>query len=149
MLKYLLLLVIVAISLCSCAMNNLRVYGPIDTTDKTVTVPAGSRGLLGDLKDTLIKDGWKLTIDRGPAYSEDASDDGKFKVKHYDTFKTRYRLQLSSRQYDICLNASPAIVYDLSFIDNKTGEEVFTLNGNSCENFVIDKFISAVNSKTE
>ncbi len=45
---------------------------------------------------------------------------------------------------NICLNLSPAINYDISFIDNNSGSEVFTLEGKGCQKWVVEEFRKAI-----
>lgn len=121
----------------------IQSYGAIDLSQKSVTVPPGSNGLKGKLKQFLVAEGWRLSIDKGPSVVE--GDLGsKTKLESYDTFNTRYRLHVVSRQYDTCIRGGPAITFDISFIDNKAGSEVFTLSGESCEDMVVEKFKEAI-----
>ena len=53
---------------------------------------------------------------------------------------TRYTLFYGSYQVDYCLDFSPYVRFDLSVVDNKSGEEVYTVNGEDCEDVVIGKF---------
>ncbi len=129
--------------LTGCASYNIQQYGDIDINHKTVTVPAGGSGLKGELKKLLRNDGWNLVVYRGPEVTE-GSIGKKTKIKKYSTFNTRYSLSVASNQYDLCLNLQPAISYDISLIDNKTGSEILTLDGNGCENTVVDKFKQAL-----
>ncbi len=129
--------------LIGCATHNVQLYGYIDKNNKTVTVPPGSDGLKGKLKQALSQDGWKLLVYRGPSVTEGEIGE-KTKVQQYDTFNTKYRLVVSSYQYDGCLNFTPAIRYDISFIDNVSGTEVFTINGDGCEPDVVEKFKNAL-----
>jgi hypothetical protein len=123
---------------------SIQSYGTIDQSQKSVTVPPGSNGLKGKLKQFLVAEGWRLSIDKGPSVVE--GDLGsKTKLESYDTFNTRYRLHVVSRQYDTCIpRGGPAITFDISFIDNKAGSEVFTLSGESCEDMVVEKFKEAI-----
>lgn len=134
--------------LTGCAnTNNVQLYGAIDTSNKTVTVPAGSAGLKGKLKQALANDGWKLIVYGGPSVTEGEVGE-KIKIQRYDTFNSRYRLMVSSTQFDICLNGlAPAIKYDISFIDNKSGAEVFTIGGRGCEQIVVEKFMNALHGQ--
>lgn len=133
--------------LAGCATHNVQLYGPIDTSNKTVTVPPGSEGLKGKLKQALANDGWKLIVYRGPSVTEGEVGE-KTKIEHYDTFNSRYRLITSSYQFDLCINGlTPAITYDISFIDNKSGAEVFTINGRGCEPDAVEKFMNALRGK--
>lgn len=133
-------------SLTGCATTNVQLYGTVDSSNKTVTVPSGSEGLKGKLKQALANDGWKLIVYHGPSVTEGEIGE-KTKIEQYDTFNSRYRLLVSSYQFDLCLNLTPAIKYDISFIDNKSGVEVFTLSGRSCEPNVVKKFMNALRGK--
>lgn len=130
-----------------CMTHNIQHYGTIDKSSKTVTVPPGAEGLKGRLKQVLADDGWKLVVYRGPSVT--AGNVGEnTKLEQYDTFNSRYRLIVNSYQYDLCLNFTPAIKYDVSFIDNKSGAEVFTINGRGCEAGAVEKFIDALRGKS-
>jgi len=120
------LLIATAIFIAGCMSHNVQLYGVIDQSNKTVTVPIGSKGLKGALKKSLSQKGWKLVVYRGPSVTEGELG-RKTKLAQYDTFNTKYRLIVSSRVYDLCLDGSPAINYEVSFIDNYSGEEVFTI----------------------
>lgn len=137
---------VVLIALTGCATHNVQRYGTLDSTNKTVTVPPGSEGLKGKLKQALADDGWKLVVYRGPSVTEGNVGE-KTKIEQYDTFNSRYRLIASSYQYDLCLNFTPAIKYDVSFIDNKSGAEIFTINGRGCESGAVEKFMEALHGK--
>lgn len=134
------------ILLSGCASHNVQLYKSLDTSNKTVTVPSGSKGLKGKLKQALANDGWNLIVYSGPSVIE-GEVGKKIKIEQYDTFHSRYRLVVSSYQYDWCLNFTPAIRYDISFIDNKSGAEAFTINGDGCEPGAVQKFVDALNGK--
>ena len=138
--------ILIVLLLFGCRFHNVQIYGFIDNNNKTVTVPPGSDGLKGKLKEALSQDGWKLFVYRGPSVTEGEIGE-KTKVQQYETFNTKYRLVVSSYQVDACiLPPSPEIRYDISFIDNDSGAEVFTINGLSCESDsrVVEKFTNAL-----
>ena len=58
------------ILLSACTGSNIQQYSSIDKSSKTITVPAGSKGLKGTLKGYLKNKGWKLAIYRGPDITE-------------------------------------------------------------------------------
>jgi hypothetical protein len=137
------------ILLSSCANTNVQTYSRVNAGEKTVTVPAGSKGLKGVLKAYLSKNGWKMSVYQGPTVTQGSRDpsDGSQVSKKYDTFNTRYTLQLStSRAELLCMNESSEISYELSFVDNHTGMDVFTLDGKSCDSYddVVEKFGAAL-----
>jgi hypothetical protein len=140
--------ILTAISLTGCMSHSLQTYGTIDESNKTVTVPAGSEGLKGKLKQVLANDGWRLVVDRGPDVTQ-GSVGAETRVEQFSTFKSRYRLMVASNHYDYCVSFTPAIAYDVSFVDNETGAEVFTLSGNGCERDVVEKFVSALQGATD
>lgn len=135
--------------LAGCATHNAQLYGSVDTSNKTVTVPPGSEGLKGELKQVMVNDDWKLVVYRGPSVSEGNVGETT-KIEHYDTFNSRYRLIASSHQIDMCFKnftPSPWIEYDVSFIDNKSGAEVFTISGRGCEVDAVEEFVNALHGK--
>jgi hypothetical protein len=141
--KATILFVAIVFVLSGCMYHNIQNYAAIDVSQKTVTVPPGSKGLRGKLKQVLTEQGWRLSIDRGPSVVEGELG-SKTKLEAYNTFNTRYRLHVVFSQFDVCLNFQPAITYDISFIDNKTGSEVFTIEGKGCEGGAVNKFREAI-----
>jgi hypothetical protein len=132
--------------LTGCATKNVQVYNQIDADDKTVTVPFGADGLKGKLKQALANDGWKMMVYKGPEVTKGTLG-ADTNVQHYDTFNSRYQLLVSYSQYDWCLNFSPAIDYDISLVDTKSGAEVLTVNGRDCESHAVDAFVEALHGK--
>ena len=97
--KAIILFVAILFFLSGCMHHNLQSYAAIDLSQKTITVPSGSKGLRGKLKQVLTEQGWQLSVDRGPSVVE--GDLGsKTKLESYDTFNTRYRLYVAFRQFD-------------------------------------------------
>ncbi|MFN4163815.1 MAG: hypothetical protein ACK4GK_04525 [Ferrovibrio sp.] len=134
------------IVLAACMSSNVQHYGEIDATDKTITVPFGNSLLVGELKQRLRNDGWRMAVDRGPSVTQGRVGDST-RLESFDTFNTRYRLLVRASQYDYCINFSPAIAYDVSLIDNKTGEEIIAQSGRDCLNWAAEKFMDALKSK--
>ena len=135
----------VLLLLSGCTSTNFQQYSKIDNNDKSITVPAGSKGLKGEIKKGLSDMGWRLSVTRGPSITETT----KSRTEQFDTFNTRYTLFLNSNVYDYCFNFSPAITYDLSMIDNNTGSEVITMDGRGCEDSVTSQFINALSEHEE
>ena len=136
---------LIALVCISCATHRVQQYGRIDARNKTVTVPPGSARLTGTLKQILANDGWQLVVYSGPTVIEGTV--GKTtKLQQYGTFNTRYRLLVSSVQVDVCVDLGPVLTYDVSFIDNQTGTEVFTMNGRGCEWKIIEVFRNSLHA---
>jgi len=135
--------------LSGCMHHNAEIYSPIDQSDKSITVPPGSKGLKGAIKKSLAQNGWRLSVDRGPDVTE-GEIGNKTRLENYDTFNTRYRLGISYHQYDVCVNMyfDAAINYEISVIDNKTGTEVIALEGRGCEHTAVEKFEEVLAEKS-
>lgn len=147
--KKILLSILSCLILLSCAEKQISVSAKIDQRDKTIQVPPGSRGLIGGIKTALRENGWQLLIyGRGPHISA-LNNSGKH-IKHYDTFNARYRLILSfsrdvgpSCKYDLASWTK----YDISIIDNKSGEEILSMSGRDNCGTIVDSFLKALYSK--
>jgi hypothetical protein len=55
------------------------------------------------------------------------------------------RTSFDGRRSGVCIIGGPAINYDLSLIDNSSGEEVISQSGHDCENRAAEKFADALN----
>lgn len=135
MAKLLFISLFILLSGCS----TLTGFGHIDKKEKTITMPPGA-GLTADLRSTLKRNGWKTMVDGGP--SKTTGEIGQnVNLSHYDTFNTRYRLSLNFNQYDVCIPMfDPAYRFNISLVDNKSGEEVMNYGGSSCRNKIVRKF---------
>lgn len=134
--------------LSACAVADVQQYGTIDPNDKTVTVHTGGGGLNGQLKGILNSRGFKLVVDSGPKVTEGTMGE-KTRLVSYETMRTRYRLQVQTKIYDSCITGDPAIFFDVSFIDNQSGSEIFTINGRGCQSWAVDEFKKALEAKPE
>jgi hypothetical protein len=139
-----LFLVLALLFLTACAGSTVQVYSKIDPSEKTMTVPVGNSLILGEIKQRLINSGWKLIVDSGPRRTIGTLGE-KTNLATGDTFLTRYRLIIRQSQFDTCLMTGvPAVSYDLSLVDNASGEEVMTQSGKDCTFLAADWFASAV-----
>ena len=135
------LLILLPLLLSACMSADLRQYGKIDNSEKSITVPPGG-GLAAELKDILNKQGWTLVVDRGPDVIAGTSG-GSVNLKSYNTFNSRYRLLLSATRFDTCIgHMDGAYRYNMSMIDNKTGQEIMVMGGSACESQIKSKFQS-------
>ena len=89
MMRFLFILILPVLLLSGCASAPAPVvYQQLDLSEKTIMVPPGSQGLLGELKKCLAKNKWKMKIYRGAVVAEKETDK---KSVIYDTFLARYR----------------------------------------------------------
>ena len=137
--KVLLLLTAIGLVISGCAYNKPHIFQPVDNSEKSMTLPPGSSGALFDIKTYLKKNEWVTKIYRGPTRTQGAVGKNT-DVQTYDTFMTRYTLFYDFRRTDLCLDFSPHGRFDLSVVDNKSGEEVYMVSGEDCEDIVIGKF---------
>lgn len=126
------LVVSLAVSVSACQTNNVSRQGTFDAGERTMMVPPGSSLLLGPIKEGLTKAGWKLVVDRGPDVLVGSVGENT-NLESGNTFLTRYRLLIRQTQVGLCIpRGKPEVRYDLSVVDNRTGEEVLTESGDSC-----------------
>ncbi len=138
------LILLLCVVLAGCMSSDVHTFGKIDPSDKSITVPVGASPLLGEIKTALSRDGWRMVVDQGPRTTT-GSLTPAVHLETADTFRTRYRLQLSERQYDLCIiPGGAAVVYNLSLIDNSTGAEVIAMGGRDCAPTAASKFESAL-----
>ena len=137
--KVLLLLTAIGLVISGCAYNKPHIFQPVDNSEKSMTLPPGSSGALFDIKTYLKKNEWVTKIYRGPTRTQGTVGKNT-DIQTYDTFMTRYTLFYGSSKVSHCLDFSPYVRFDLSVVDNKSGEEVYTVNGEDCEDIVIGKF---------
>jgi len=125
---------------------NLRTYNRVDTMSRTITVPPGG-GLTGAIKDALAKDGWKITVYRGPEVTRGTVGE-QTRLERSNTFRSRYTAFLRWDHFDTCVPSfDGAYNYDLSVVDNEDGSEVMTLSGKGCERRIVEKFMDGLHSR--
>lgn len=130
--------------LFGCASTDVHKYASVDQSEKTITVPPGSGGLLGPIKQELADQGWKAVVYRGPNVTEGSLGE-KTRIESYSTFNSRYRLLLRDQRVDYCVPVGgPMYRFDISVIDNKSGSELLTMSGRGCETTIVDKFKDAL-----
>ncbi len=102
-----------------CAGKTIIVeYYPIDTSDKSITVPAGGNEVFSLIKQGLIKDGWDLQIDDSSLLTTKDKNVEQTSIN----YKTKYRLLLT-----MYIDDEGVGTFDASVINNKNGKEVMTM----------------------
>lgn len=118
--------------LCGCTSVKLTRLADIDSNEKTVSMSAGGRLLTGDLKAALMKDGWKVyAIDKSKEIVRGVDDpnatDKRVVVYRESELAKKARYHLVDRWAST--DGDNYWGYDISLIDNKTGQEVVILSG--------------------
>lgn len=137
-----------SILVSSCATNTITPYSKLDKSEKTITVPAGG-GANAVLKTELKKNGWSLKIDSSSLKTEGT---GGSSVNQKTTVEsdTRYRI-LTSFTDDRCATCSCVRSYNISIVDNKSGEEVVAFdghdNGGVCYETISTRVINWLNTQ--
>jgi hypothetical protein len=133
----------ICLFLIGCGSINIQKYRRIDTANKSITVPLGGAGLTGKLKQALVKNGWRTSVADGPNITEGRTGE-KTLLKSYGTSLTRYSLKTEWSQFDWSIDFDPMYHFDISVLDNKTGEEVLTASGRLAEKVIVRRFIAAL-----
>ena len=122
--------------LASCGTEaQLYVDGPAE--DKSIMVPAGLSPTAKSIKNVFRSAGWQTYVSGG-SYETTGSGGKYVNVDTKAKYPARYSAWADGRVYDLCLDFSKEIQYDISILDNVTGREVAAFNGRACER-TIDK----------
>lgn len=136
--KLLVLGLVAAGLLAGCGPTQEELYVAEPATDKTIMVPPGLSPTVKIVKKVFSEAGWKTFVTG--ASIETAGSGGKYvNVNTKAKYPARYAAWVSGNQYDLCLTFKPAISYDISIVDNVTGEEVAAFNGRACSDDLEDK----------
>lgn len=119
------LLLITALIVTSCASYDIVKFGKVEKAQKTITVPNAGFSM-SEIKQALIKDGWKLKASEEGIFTE-GTDDGSVKTRSKIYYKTRYRMIVRE---SVRMSQWVLKTY-ISVIDNKTNEEVLLITGDS------------------
>ena len=135
--------IVFAAALAACASSNIQVSATIDQNQKTISAPPGNSLLLGPLKRALRSAGWHLNVN-GATTRTVGTVGPATNLETGRVLPTRYRLALVQRQFDVCLTGYPMVAYDLSLIDNASGDEVLTMSGRDCTDLAARSFTEAI-----
>ena len=119
------------IFLAGCG-SDAEIYVAQPAKDKSIVVPSGLSATAKSVKNVFRGAGWQTFVSW--ASEQTTGSLGAFvnintKVK----YPARYTAKASGRTFDWCLDLSDHVVYDISIIDNVTGEEVAAFAGRACE----------------
>lgn len=87
-------IVFVTFALTGCIYSRFQTPGTIDSSQKTITVPAGNYGIKGDVKKYLASSGWLIIT----------AQDGEDTASTTTPAKTRYRLVVETETHHDCMN---------------------------------------------
>lgn len=133
------LLSIILLSACA-ETQNIFSYQKIDPKQKTVSISAANLSEMHQaLKQSLINSGYKLYV------KNDTKDSG------YAKRTSRYELSdnIVRRAGGGCgaLGFQDSYYYAVSFVDLKTSEEVFSMQGNDCYENIVNNFNALINNR--
>jgi hypothetical protein len=142
-------IILLSILVSSCATNTITPYSKLDKNEKTITVPAGG-GANAVLKTELKKNGWSLKIDSSSLKTEGT---GGSSVNQKTTVEsvTRYRMLTSFTEGRRCITCDCVRSYNISIVDNKSGEELVAFDGRDndglCYETISTRVINWLNSQ--
>ncbi|MFD2232791.1 hypothetical protein [Phaeospirillum tilakii] len=121
-------LVLASLVLSACAWHESRPLGTVDPADKVALLPTGTFGLLGALKDELSRRGWTIIVSQGDdRVTGRVLPDADVTISRER--KPRYTFKVEQRTWNPCLIGANALRYEVSVIDNASGQEVFLMKG--------------------
>ena len=126
-----------------CYPFHINEFSKIDSADKTVFVPLGEGAIVGELKEVLRDQGWKVFVEENRQQITEGTNGEKTELKTQSLSNARYRLLISST-VNLTNFAGTVYDYEISFVDNKTGQEAFTLHGRDEEGGIRNHFEEAL-----
>ena len=132
--KKLLGIVVLGLVLSSCATNEAQLYFAIDKSDKTIGMPAANVDLAGDIKNMFRNNGWKVLIVETGSVKTKGKTGKNTELKTIAESNARYLLYLDQDHWEYCFPSltNKLIKYDITIVDNKSGEQVFFAKGDDC-----------------
>ena len=127
-----------SIFLISCATFESAIYykEKIPNDRKIIAVPITNIHIAKEIKDLFRNSGWTL-LSSNPATRETKKTATGSSSKEFG--EAYYQLYYTSRAYDICVLGGKAITFEIVIVDLITMQEVYSVNGNDCENAVFKK----------
>ena len=127
--------------LVSCAYQNSEYYKPINTSNKTIGMPASNKNVAYDLKKIFRENGWKILILDTGGVSTTGSTGSNTDLKTKSDFNAAYIVYLNQNRWDTCFPSftDGLFNYDISIIETSTGEQVFYLEGSDCRSKIEKK----------
>jgi hypothetical protein len=129
-------IVVLGLLLVAACGGELRRTGQIDSSHKVISVEPGG-GLLGQVKDMLIAEGWRVVVGRESEARRQPA--GPF----LEDRPPRYKLVMQFDRHDTCIT-SGLYTYNLSVVDLRDGTEVLTLTGYECAEIMLRRFREAL-----
>jgi len=103
---------------------------------KNILVPAEASGLAEELEKALRARGWNtLEPETGPG---EAAAENRVAL---------YTLKVQSEFMSKCVTWDDFVQYEISVVDNRTGETLFTMKGQRCDSKVVHQFMSMMDQK--
>lgn len=116
--------------LVSCGAAEL--YTEDRAVDKTIMVPTGLRPVPKAIKEVFKEAGWKTVVAGKSLVTSGTSNGSYVNLSTKTKYPARYSVLADSRPYDYCIDFTQKIIYDISILDNVTGEEVAAFSGWGC-----------------
>lgn len=127
--------------LVACTFQqNIYSYKQIDSNRKTVAISAANLSEMHQaLKQALMNAGYKLYV------KNDNKDSGY--LKQTSQYELSDNIIINPAVSCGGLSLESGYSYAISFIDLKTSEEVFSMQGKGCYNDIMDNFVALINNR--
>ena len=135
---------ILSLSLSGCMYQQAELYKTIDTSNKSIGMPASNMFIAGDLKNMFRKNGWKVLLVNTGGVVTTGQTGSETRLTSKEQSNVSYFVYLNQNKYDICFPTfnDALIRYDISIVEAKTGEQVFYQEGNGCRSRIRKKLES-------
>lgn len=126
MLKNMMVGISASLALVSCASQKYDADAEIDAHQKTIAMPTGRTGIIGDLKTEFRKNGWTIV-----ANSQRVSEQVETAktVSYNGNARYTFNYEWYQVDYDI-FTFQPILNFSASIVDNQTGREAISFDAN-------------------
>ena len=117
----------------ACSNREVYISGP--AVEKSIMVPAGLGGTAKAIKNVFRGAGWKTFV-TGTSSQTTGTIGENVNLNTGRKYPARYSAYADSNPFDFCIGLTGtgrAIHYNISIVDNVSGEEVAAFSGSECE----------------
>ena len=125
--------------LYGCAKHSSSYLKQIDNSTKTINVSTSNKYLFKDIKSIFRNNGWKVMVLDDKQFETLGSIGVETNLETKTKNLGKYRVVIEQRSVDICFDFDPYLRYNISIVENETGEEVFLSEGQDCAKKIAEK----------
>ena len=147
MMKRFLWIMVLRLLLVGCVYHqHAEYYKAINTSNKSIGMPASNKYVAYDLQKIFRENGWKILIVDTGGVKTTGQTGSETSLTTKEQSNASYFVYLNQNRWDTCFPTfgDALIRYDISIVEAKTGEQVFFQEGNDCRSKIQKQLKSAL-----